>query len=283
MQPGASTVAVRVVAVDDGAARSRRDRVAVEEPLEIRAAGPDGVTTRVAVTMRTPGDDFALAAGFLLTEGVVADPAEIAQIRYCSDVEDEAQRYNVVTVHLRRAFDATSLQRNFYATSSCGVCGKAAIEHLEVACPALVDELVVGADVLAGLPDVLRAAQRAFERTGGIHATGLFDAGGELLVAREDVGRHNAMDKAVGTRLLAGHRPAAAIALVSGRASFELVQKAAVAGVPVLAAVGAPSSLAVSTAERVGMTLVGFLRGSRLNVYSHPRRVAVPGRVAAAG
>lgn len=273
MQPGASSAAVRVVELDDGASRSRRDRVAVEEPLELRVAGPDGVTTRVAVTMRTPGDDFALAAGFLLTEGVLADASSIAQIRYCSDVEDEAQRYNVVTVHLRHAFDATTLQRSFYATSSCGVCGKAAIEHLEVACPVLVDDLRIDAAVLLELPDRLRAAQRAFDRTGGIHATGLFSATGELLLAREDVGRHNAMDKALGTRLIAGARPVAAIALVSGRASFELVQKAAVAGCPVVVAVGAPSSLAVEVAADRGITLCGFVREGRANVYTWPGRV----------
>ncbi len=265
---------MRVVELDDGASRSRRDRVAVEEPLELRVAGPDGVTTRVAVTMRTPGDDFALAAGFLLTEGVLADASSIAQIRYCSDVEDEAQRYNVVTVHLRHAFDATTLQRSFYATSSCGVCGKAAIEHLEVACPVLVDDLRIDAAVLLELPDRLRAAQRAFDRTGGIHATGLFSATGELLLAREDVGRHNALDKLVGALARAGIDGAGGVLLLTSRVSVEMVQKAAVAGVPVLAAVGAPSSLAVATAERLGMTLVGFLRGSRCNIYAHPRRIA---------
>src|SRR5207244_7859362 len=179
--------------------------------------------------------------------------------------------YNVVTVRLTRPFDAGSFKRNFYATSSCGVCGKASIDQVRVSCPVIGPGPVVRRSVLVGLPDALRSAQRVFEQTGGLHAAGLFDAEGSLLSLREDVGRHNAVDKLVGHALLDGSLPLSAHVLhVSGRISFEIVQKAAVAGVPILAAVSAPSSLAVETAEHVGMTLVGFLRGDTFNVYTHP-------------
>jgi FdhD protein len=272
---------VRVLAVAGDAARERADRVAAEEPLEIRVAGPDGDTTRVAVTMRTPGDDFALAAGFLYCEGLVAGAEEITAIRYCADPGPAEQERNVVTVDLRGPFDATRLRRNFYATSSCGVCGKAAIEQVEVACRPLPDGPSVRASTVRGLAARLRAAQRTFERTGGLHATGLFDPEGELLLTREDVGRHNAMDKVVGVRLLAALPLAGMVAVVSGRASFEIVQKAAVAGLPVVCAVGAPSSLAVDTARRLALTLVGFLREDRFNVYSRPERILVDAPVTA--
>jgi len=275
------SAAVRVMAVSGDAARERADRVAAEEPLEIRVTGSDGVTTRVAVTMRTPGDDFALAAGFLHGEGLVAGADEIAAIRYCADPGPAEQERNVVTVDLRRPFDATLIQRNFYATSSCGVCGKAAIEQVEVSCRPLPDGPSVRASTVRALPEGLRAAQRTFDRTGGLHATGLFEPGGDLLLVREDVGRHNAMDKVVGTRLLAGRPLAGLLALVSGRASFEIVQKAAVAGLPVVCAVGAPSSLAVDTARRLGLTLVGFLREDRFNIYTRPERILVGAPVTA--
>jgi FdhD protein len=266
-----------VLAVSDAASRRRRDRLAAEEPLEIRASGPGQEAVPVAVTMRTPGDDFALAAGFLFAEGLVASADEIETIRYCADVPAAEQQFNVLTVELRRPFDAASLQRNFFATSSCGVCGKASIDQVEQACRPVGAGPGVDAGVLAGLVGVLRRSQRVFERTGGLHAAGLFTTEGSLLEAYEDVGRHNAMDKLVGSRLLAGGLPATAtVAVVSGRASFELVQKAAMAGMPVLCAVSAPSTLAVATASRLGLTLVGFLRGARFNVYTHPERVRLP-------
>ena len=252
----------------------RRDRVAGEEPLEIRVGGPGQPFTQLAVTMRTPGADFELAAGFLLTEGLVSDRHGIVDIRYCEDVEAAEQQYNVLSVRLAEAFDAARLQRNMFATSSCGVCGKASIDMVEVACRALPDGPVVAFETLLGLPDALRARQRQFERTGGIHATGLFTPAGELVELREDIGRHNAMDKAIGARLMQGGVPLHdTVALVSGRAGFELVQKAAVAGIPILAAVGAPSSIAVDAAKRLGVTLVGFLRDDRCNVYAHPDRI----------
>ena len=252
----------------------QRDRVAGEEPLEIRVGGPGQPFTQVAVTMRTPGADFELAAGFLLTEGFVVDNHEIAGIRYCEDVEDASQQYNVLSVRLRKPFDAAGLQRNMFASSSCGVCGKASIDMIEVACRTIPEGPVVSFETLLELPETLRAKQRQFERTGGIHATGLFTPDGTLVELREDIGRHNAMDKVVGARLMLGETPLNGyVALVSGRAGFELVQKAAVAGIPVLAAVGAPSSIAVDAAKRLGVTLVGFLRDDRCNVYAHTQRI----------
>jgi FdhD protein len=264
---------VRVVEVDGSESRRRRDRLATEEPLEIRASGPGQPTVRVAVTMRTPGHDFELAAGFLFTEGLIAGRSAFSAIRYCNDVGTE-QHLNVVTVDMRAHFDATRMQRNFFASSSCGVCGKASIDQLAVSCEHVADGPVVSRRIITSLPDALRAEQRVFESTGGLHATGLFDPAGQLLVAREDVGRHNAMDKLIGNRLLAGESPlSSSIALVSGRASFELVQKAAVAGIPIVCAVSAPSTLAVETARRLGVTLIGFLRGDRFNIYTHAQRV----------
>lgn len=263
--------------VRDGSASPVTDAVAVEEPLEIRVAGPDGVVTRVAVTMRTPGHDAELAVGFLHGEGLLAGRDELAPgedgavtARAAADPDQS------VTVRLARAFDGSMLARNFYATSSCGVCGKAALDFVEVAAAPLADGPVVAAELLHGLPDVLRAAQATFEVTGGLHATGRFDTAGQLLCAREDVGRHNAMDKVLGRAVLDGEVPlAGSVLVVSGRASFELVQKAALAGAPILCAVSAPSSLAVRLAERVGMTLVGFLRDGRFNVYTRPGRIVV--------
>ena len=270
-----STAQVRLLAVEGDTGARRTDRLAVEEPLEIRCAGPGQQAVRVAVTMRTPGDDFALAAGFLHGEGLIG-AGDVHSIRYCDDVELPEQQYNVVTVHLRRPFDDGGLQRNFYATSSCGVCGKASIDQIEITCAPIAEGFSVPSSLLGTLPDILRERQRVFERTGGLHASGLFDATGRLLDLREDVGRHNALDKLVGNRLLAGDLPLADhIVLVSGRASFELVQKAAAAGAPVLCAISAPSSLAVEAATRLGVTLVGFLRDERLNVYAHPERVLV--------
>jgi FdhD protein len=267
---------IRVVAVDGAETRRRRDRLAGEEPLEIRVSGPGQPTVQVAVTMRTPGHDFELAAGFLAGEGLLTGRDEIESIRYCADVERAEQQYNVLTVELRRPFDASRLQRNFYATSSCGVCGKASIEQVAVQCSPIAPGPTVARETLFGLPDRLRERQRVFESTGGLHATGLFSADGELVSLREDVGRHNAMDKLLGERFLEGRWPLSdSIVLVSGRASFELVQKAAVAGVPILCAVSAPSSLAVETARELGLTLVGFLRGERFNVYAHTERIVL--------
>jgi FdhD protein len=269
-----NATALRVTAVNGGVRSERPDTVATEEPLEIRIAGPGQDAVQVAVTMRTPGSDFELAAGFLLTEGLIA-PRDVQRVAYCDDLDGEEQRYNVVTVTLSRAFDAAALHRNFFATSSCGICGKAALDDVEVRCSPVAPGPVVPSSMIVGLPDALRAKQKVFDRTGGLHAAGLFTAGGELVTLREDVGRHNAVDKVIGERSLANEIPLTDHVLqVSGRSSFEIVQKAAVAGVPIVSAVGAPSSLAVEAGERFGMTIVGFVRDDRCNIYTGTERIS---------
>jgi len=265
---------VRITAVHDGHRAERPDTLATEEPLEIRVEGPDGAAHQVAVTMRTPGGDYELAAGFLFTEGLIG-PGDVRRVAYCDDVEDEAQRYNVVTVTLDRAFDPEALRRNFYATSSCGVCGKAALEDVEVRCEPVAEGTTLALDVLLTLPPLLREAQRVFDRTGGLHAAGLFTSSGAPVSVREDVGRHNAVDKVIGEHVLMGSLPLGGHVLqVSGRLSFEIVQKAAVAGIPIVSAVSAPSSLAVEAADRFGLTLVGFVRDGRCNIYTRPDRIS---------
>jgi FdhD protein len=268
-----SSTRTRVTVVNDGVRSERTDTVATEEPLEIRVQGSGQDMVQVAVTMRTPGGDFELACGFLFTEGLIA-PGEVRRVAYCDNLPGEEQRYNVVSVTLDRPFDAERLRRNFYANSSCGVCGKAALEDVQVRCVPVAAGPEAALALLVALPDRLREAQTVFERTGGLHAAGLFSPEGEVIGVREDVGRHNAVDKVIGGRYLAGEVPASGTILqVSGRASFEIVQKAAVAGIPIVSAVSAPSSLAVEAADRFGMTLVGFVRDGRANVYSHPERV----------
>jgi FdhD protein len=261
-----------------GAAHSTRpDTVAAEEPLEIRLDG-----TPLAVTMRTPGDDFDLVHGFLLTEGVIAGAGDLAGLRYCNSVDDEGRNtYNVVDVDLAPGVQApdTALDRNFYTSSSCGVCGKASIDAIRTKTRFDVagDPVRLPLEVLLALPDRLRAAQQVFDKTGGLHAAGLFTADGELVALREDVGRHNAVDKVIGNAVRSGRVPlAGCVLMVSGRSSFELTQKAAMAGIPVLAAVSAPSSLAVELAADAGLTLIGFLRGDGCNVYSRPDRLVLP-------
>jgi FdhD protein len=230
--------------------------------------------------MRTPGHDFELAAGFLFTEGIVRSPADIERVAYCGPSPEPKPPTNVVRVELRPdvKLDLERLSRHFYTSSSCGVCGKSSIDALRSQSSFALDTsdgLVVAEEVLHLLPERLRAAQGAFDATGGIHASALFNPKGELLELREDVGRHNALDKLIGGGLLAGKLPAKdSVLLVSGRASFELVQKASMAGIPVFAAVGAPSSLAIELARETGMTLIGFLRNRGFNIYSHPERVA---------
>jgi FdhD protein len=255
--PPYSAAAVEVVRLPDG--RSERDRVAVEEPLEIRIGG-----RAVAVTMRTPGHDEELALGFCLSEGLRPAGARVPDDLAANTVDVDAP-----------GFDPARLQRSFYTTSSCGVCGKGALEAVAVDAPRVESQLRVPLSLVAALPDRLRDAQAAFAVTGGLHATGLFDAGGSLLCAREDVGRHNAFDKVIGWAFGRGLLPLSdSMLCVSGRLSFELVQKAAVAGCPVLVAVGAPSSLAVSLASDRGITLCGFVRDGRANVYTEPWRIA---------
>jgi FdhD protein len=271
------TVAVAVERVRDAERRQVEDAVAAEEPLEIRVVPADQPAVSVSVTMRTPGNDFELAVGFLLTEGVIQRISDVAAVAYATDALPERQ-YNVVEVTLAAgtSFDASRLSRNFYTSSSCGVCGKASLDALyfQGCRPLPRDRFDVPAALLRSLPARLRLAQQLFAETGGLHAAGLFTGGGELVVLREDVGRHNAVDKLVGERLLAGQLPLSdRVLMLSGRASFELVQKAVVAGVPLICAVGAPSSLAVETAREYGLTLVGFLHADGFNVYTGPERV----------
>jgi FdhD protein len=263
----------KVVVVRGGVRSERADTLATEEPMEIRAGGPGQEAEAVAVTMRTPGGDFELAVGFLFTEGLIAH-GDVHRVAYCDNAPGEDQQYNIVSVTLGRPFDTGRLNRNFYATSSCGICGKAALEDVEVRCAPVAPGPHVAADVLVSLPDRLRAGQKVFDRTGGLHAAGLFTPEGELVTLREDVGRHNAVDKVIGELLLTGGIPLSGhILQVSGRASFEIVQKAAVAGIAIVSAVSAPSSLAVEAGERFGMTIVGFVRDGGCNVYSHAERV----------
>ncbi|TPQ17442.1 formate dehydrogenase accessory sulfurtransferase FdhD [Streptomyces sporangiiformans] len=268
----------RVLRIRDGAVGARPDTLVAEEPLEIRLGGRP-----LAITMRTPGDDFALAAGFLVSEGVLGRAEELAGIVYCAGAtRDGSNPYNVVDVRLAPGVvvpDIT-LERNVYTTSSCGLCGKASLDAVRTTTRwpiADTPPVRIRPDLLAALPDRLRAAQRVFDRTGGLHAAGLFSAEGQLLDLREDVGRHNAVDKLVGRALQSDALPLSrSILLVSGRASFELAQKAVMAGIPVLSAVSAPSSLAVDLAAETGLTLVGFLRGASMNVYAGEHRLVLP-------
>ncbi len=269
-----NVTSVRITAVHDGVRSERPDTVATEEPMEIRVGGPGQEAKAVAVTMRTPGGDYELAAGFLFTEGLVA-PGRGPTRRVLRRPRRRRAALQRRDRHARPAIRPRPvLHRNFFATSSCGICGKAALDDVEVRCAPVAAGTEVSTSVLVALPDALRAKQRVFDRTGGLHAAGLFTPAGRLITLREDVGRHNAVDKVIGEQLLAGRVPLADHVLqVSGRASFEIVQKAAVAGIPVVSAVSAPSSLAIDAAERLGMTLVGFVRDGRCNVYSHPERV----------
>ena len=257
-----------------GEARRARDRLAVEEPLELRVAGRP-----VGVTMRTPGNDVELAIGYCISERLVARPDNVEAVRFCAP-EGQAQEFNVLTVDLRPGVPVPdpSLDRLAVTSSSCGVCGKASIEAVTAGCPTVAtDGLAVPSRVLAAIPERVREAQRVFEQTGGLHAAAVCDTEGGVLCVREDVGRHNAVDKVIGWAATEGRLPLTGrVLFVSGRCSFEVVQKAAVAGVPLIAAVSAPSSLAVELAEQTGMTLVGFLRGDTMNVYTHVHRVTLP-------
>jgi FdhD protein len=270
--PGVATVAV--CRIHGSELDFQSDELAVEEPLEIRLSyDRDGtrVENSVSITMRTPSHDAELAVGFLFTEGMITAPEQFAGIR-----EDGQQ--NAVCVELQPgvAVDLGRLERHFYTSSSCGVCGKVALDAVRVTCPVRIvpDQPVVESSVINGLPETLRAAQAVFERTGGLHASALFNTRGTLLEVREDVGRHNALDKLIGARFLAGQTPLSQnLLLLSGRVSFELVQKAAVAGIPIVAAVGAPSTLAVDLAREYGMTVVGFVRQDRYNIYAGAGRI----------
>lgn len=271
---GRVTVRRPVLRIRDGAISQRPDTLAAEEPMEIRVNGRP-----LTVTMRTPGADFDLAVGFLVSEGVVHAAEDVSSVRYCAGATDDGgNTYNVVDVSLAAHVPEpdVSLERSFYTTSSCGLCGKASLDAVRTSAAWSVaeDPLQIDPELLATLPDRLRETQRIFDSTGGLHAAGVFSADGELLGVREDVGRHNAVDKVVGNALLSGLLPLReSVLMVSGRASFELVQKAVMAGIPMLAAVSAPSSLAVDLADEHGLTLVGFLRGTSMNVYAGTQRL----------
>lgn len=258
------------------------DVLAIEEPLEIRLGSVEnGKATHksISITMRTPGDDFELAAGFLFTEGIIKSANQINKIRHCGVPARQNNLRNTVRVDLRAdvTIDFKRLERHFYTSSSCGVCGKTSIEALETGVCRLKESAtpVFSAEAIHRLPETLRSSQNVFDRTGGLHAAALFSAAGVMEILREDVGRHNAVDKVVGAEFLAGRIPLSdKLLLVSGRASFELVQKALMAGIPILAAVGAPSSLAVELAREYGMTLLGFVRDHRFNIYAGKERIA---------
>jgi FdhD protein len=260
--------AARVWKFTDGTFRESADEVAREEPLEIRVRG-----RAVSVTMRTPGHDDELAAGFLLTEGVVRAVADILEIKPCDADRPEAEnRLDVLLAPLVHV-DFEQLTRHVFASSSCGVCGKATIDSVRQRLPSVTTRTAIDAATLLSLPGVMRSAQPTFDRTGGLHAAALFDTTGRMIVLREDVGRHNAVDKVIGHALLNGQPLDEAVLLVSGRTSFEIMQKALAARVPIVAAVSAPSSLAVDFAVDSGQTLAGFLRDGRMNVYAHPERI----------
>lgn len=266
-----SVTSARVTAVRDGHAVELPETLVTEEPLQITVNGEP-----VVVTMRTPGHDFELAVGWLLSEGVVESADDVSTIKYCELPDGEPQEFNVVSVRLTRDVDLTEVARQFASTASCGVCGTATLDRLVLRRGVLPPSEPVEPAIVLRLPDSLRAQQSLFDRTGGLHAAGLFTRDGTLVEVREDVGRHNALDKLLGWALLAHRLPLTDhVVAVSGRLSYELVQKAAVAGVPVLCAVSAPSSLAVETARRVGMCVVGFVRDGRANVYTAPERLVL--------
>lgn len=276
-----SVSSVNITRINANQPEQTLDLLAVEEPMEIRLGfGPADLREQksVSVTMRTPGNDFELALGFLFTEGIIQNPQDIYKIHYCTELNTKENLENIVRVELKPELeiDLSNLQRNFYTTSSCGICGKESIEAIKTNCPVqyLDVSVHINPQTITQLPDKLRAQQSVFEHTGGIHACALFDTEGNLLLLREDVGRHNALDKLIGAALnLPAIQPNKTVLLLSGRASFELLQKAAVAGIPIVCAVGAPSSLAVQTAQSFNITLVGFLRNQRFNIYSTPERI----------
>jgi FdhD protein len=276
--PKNSTTGARLWRFQAGAVKEGADRLATEEPLEIRLIQGERRRT-VAVTMRTPGHDGELAVGFLFAEGVVDDRGRVLRVDHCSEEEGGGNCSNIVEVELDPESpepELAHLERHFFATSACGVCGKAGLDALRLRVPATLPAgPVIAPEILETLPSRLRESQGLFEATGGLHAAALFDASGNLIALREDVGRHNALDKLLGWAFLDGRMPLGDhIVLVSGRSSYEILQKCLVAGVPVVCAVSAPSSLAVELAEQFGVTLVGFLRGDRFNVYSGAERIA---------
>ena len=271
---------IRLIRYSDGNEEYMEDLLAVEEPLEIRLGFGDKDNRqqqRISVTMRTPGNDFELALGFLFTESIIHSVEDIASIKYCTDLNSKGNEFNVVRVELKEniVFDSSSLQRNFYTTSSCGVCGKASIEAVFQHCDRNIkSQFKVAESTILSLPLLLAKQQSVFTYTGGIHGCALFTTNGEFIQGREDVGRHNALDKLIGAIIGSNQNQfAESVLLLSGRASFELLQKAAMAGIPMVAAIGAPSSLAVNIAKEADITLIGFLKETRFNIYCGEQRV----------
>ncbi len=260
----------------EGTLASKPDVLVTEEPLEIRAESPSQQAQPIAVTMRTPGHDFELAVGFLFTEGMVKRTNDVRTVRYCQLPDSAEQQFNVVTVSLSAPFDEALSRRGMVTSASCGICGTTSIEQLAQMTSRidLATGPVVTAQLLTSLPDIIRKAQPTFDRTGGLHAAGLVDASGDAYCVREDIGRHNAVDKVIGKAVLDNRVPISNhVLVVSGRLSFEIIQKAAMAGIAFIAAVGAPSNLAVETAEDLGITLVGFVRDGTANIYTHKHRI----------
>ena len=260
----------------DGSFASKPDVLVTEEPLEIRAESPSQEAQPIAVTMRTPGHDFELAVGFLFTEGMIKRSEEVRTVRYCQLPDTAEQQFNVVTVSLSAPFDEALSRRGMVTSASCGICGTTSIEQLSQTVSRIDSEIgpVMSSAMLISLPDIVRKAQPTFDRTGGLHAAGLVDAQGVAFCVREDIGRHNAVDKVIGKAVLENKLPISNHALVvSGRLSFEIIQKAAIAGISFIAAVGAPSNLAVQTADDLGITLVGFVRDGTANIYTHKHRI----------
>ena len=273
---------IQITKVNDLSSQIIDDIIVVEEPLEIRLGyGPMDMRdeTNVSITMRTPGNDFELATGFLFTEGIIKSGDDILSIKYCTNHQKSEQQYNIVRVELKPhiEFEAAVFNRNFYMTSACGICGKASIDAIAVHCRMAneKDSLTVDKRTVFSLAEKLKQKQTIFNNTGGIHAAALFKLDGELLLTMEDVGRHNALDKLIGSLIALNklHMAEESVLFLSGRASFELLQKSAMAGIKIVCAVGAPSSLAVQTAEEFGITLIGFLRDGRFNIYSHAFRI----------
>lgn len=270
---------VRIVRQINDEATEVDDLVVVEEPLEIRLGyGPenDRKQLSLSVTMRTPGKDEELTIGFLFSEGIINSKADVLSVKYCEDLGKHEQRENIMRAELGPSIelDPSVFKRNFYTTSSCGVCGKASIDQVKVHCERIGGNIKINKRLLHQIPSKLQEAQIVFKHTGGLHASAMFDLEGNLLFFREDVGRHNALDKVLGYSVISGTTLSDSLLLLSGRISFELVQKAARAGIPIIAAVGAPSSLAVELADEVGITLVGFLKKDKFNVYTHPNRLS---------
>lgn len=268
---------VKISAIRNGNIIERPDTVATEEPMEIRIHGPNQDPAPVTVTMRTPGNDYELAVGLLYNEGIIAHRDEVRTVCYCANVSKSQQRYNVVTVELTSPYLNTAKERSYFSASACGVCGTTSIEDISAKAPPVKSTFSITAEIVLALPSQMRPAQKLFSQTGGLHGAGIFDKYGNLEIVREDIGRHNALDKVVGHYFMEGLLPLdQKILVLSGRIGFELVQKAAMAQIPIIVAVSAPSSLAIRTAHELGITLIGFTRGESANIYSFPNRIITP-------